>query len=200
MTSTYSILKRNRIVTGVHLSVRSKVPLATEAVLSELQFSYTSTWLASVLRSELYIRAHSSLVAPTCSFFFFEDYFFSQFTKMATIAATGVTKVPSSSCPSNVYRKTTNGRSSLSFLFSELTGHKLPALAASGSRDAASNPSFPVIVSPKAVSDSRNSQTCLDPDASRVSPRICSLRSHQSLYLCPIWIIVLYLFPSANII
>lgn len=27
----------------------------------------------------------------------------------------------------------------------------------------------PMIVSPKAVSDSQNSQTCLDPDASRVS-------------------------------
>lgn len=28
---------------------------------------------------------------------------------------------------------------------------------------------FPLIVSPKAVSDSQNSQTCLDPDASSVS-------------------------------
>lgn len=27
----------------------------------------------------------------------------------------------------------------------------------------------PIVVSPKAVSDSRSSQTCLDPDASRVS-------------------------------
>lgn len=38
-----------------------------------------------------------------------------------------------------------------------------------GRRRTASGGRTPVLLSPKAVSDSRSSQTCLDPDASRVS-------------------------------
>lgn len=52
------------------------------------------------------------------------------------------------------------------------------AAIASGRRTA-SGARTPVLVSPKAVSDSRSSQTCLDPDASRVSLRgthICLTR------------------------
>ncbi|ESQ37042.1 hypothetical protein EUTSA_v10002570mg [Eutrema salsugineum] len=58
---------------------------------------------------------------------------------MVTMAAIGSLKVPSSSSSSSSYSSNVNRRASRT----------------------------PSIVSPKAVSDSQNSQTCLDPDASR---------------------------------
>nr|GMC70319.1 glucose-1-phosphate adenylyltransferase small subunit 2, chloroplastic [Ipomoea batatas] len=60
---------------------------------------------------------------------------------------------------------------SLSFASSNLSGDKLASLVSrrcsrSGGKSSESR-NAPIIVSPKAVSDSQNSQTCLDPDASR---------------------------------
>lgn len=62
---------------------------------------------------------------------------------------------------------------SLSFASSNLSGDKLVSLVSrrcsrSGVKSSEKR-NAPIIVSPKAVSDSQNSQTCLDPDASRVS-------------------------------
>lgn len=60
----------------------------------------------------------------------------------------------------------------LSFASSHLSGDKLmplpPRRLRSGGKSSEVR-TAPFIVSPKAVSDSQNSQTCLDPDASRVS-------------------------------
>lgn len=55
----------------------------------------------------------------------------------------------------------------LSFSSSALTGEKIRSRAVVSDRKFRGSSSR--IVSPKAVSDSSNSQTCLDPDASRVS-------------------------------
>jgi len=86
---------------------------------------------------------------------------------MASMATTGVIKVPrySSSSSSNVRNKAIHR--SLSFSSSELSGDKIVTVS-SGAGRGRCIPKH-VIVTPKAVSDSQNSQTCLDPDASRVS-------------------------------
>ncbi|KAF2284729.1 hypothetical protein GH714_029607 [Hevea brasiliensis] len=91
---------------------------------------------------------------------------------MASMAAIGVPRVPSSSTSSssssnssNLLRKTPVR--SLSFSSSDLSGDKIYSKVFSARRGIAYNERTPTIVSPKAVSDSRNSQTCLDPDASR---------------------------------
>lgn len=83
------------------------------------------------------------------------------------MAAIGTLKPPQSSaagtCTSPVrdFRRTTSLRK-LSFS-SQVSGAKIShSVQRRRSRGAA------VVVSPKAVSDSQNSQTCLDPDASRV--------------------------------
>lgn len=55
----------------------------------------------------------------------------------------------------------------LSFTFSQLCGDKISSMITH--RRTISTDRCPKIVSPRAVSDSKNSQTCLDPDASRVS-------------------------------
>jgi len=92
---------------------------------------------------------------------------------MASMAAIGVMRPPSSSSlssssSSNLSRRT--AFRSLSFSSSSnLSGGKVCSTAFSVRRDTGRNERTPMIVSPKAVSDSRNSQTCLDPDASRVS-------------------------------
>ncbi|MBA0549179.1 hypothetical protein Golob_020232, partial [Gossypium lobatum] len=52
----------------------------------------------------------------------------------------------------------------LSFSASALSGDKLVSKTVTSSRQMKRTP---FIISPKAVSDSQNSQTCLDPDASR---------------------------------
>lgn len=89
------------------------------------------------------------------------------------MAAIGVMRPPSSSSlssssSSNLSRRT--AFRSLSFSSSSnLSGEKVCSTAFSVRRDTGRNERTPIIVSPKAVSDSRNSQTCLDPDASRVS-------------------------------
>lgn len=58
----------------------------------------------------------------------------------------------------------------LSFSSSHLAGDKLMPVSSLRSQGVRFNVRrSPLIVSPKAVSDSQNSQTCLDPDASRVS-------------------------------
>jgi len=94
-------------------------------------------------------------------------------TEMASMAAIGVKRPPSSSSlssssSSNLSRRT--AFRSLSFSSSSnLSGGKVCSTAFSVRRDTGRNERTPMIVSPKAVSDSRNSQTCLDPDASRVS-------------------------------
>ncbi|XP_077237505.1 ADP glucose pyrophosphorylase 1 isoform X2 [Tasmannia lanceolata] len=95
---------------------------------------------------------------------------------MAT-ANLGVSRLPSSktltsSNPSNLSRKSTStflrsSNQSLSSSSSHLSGDKIPSRAVFNRRKNASNGRSPVLISPKAVSDSQNSQTCLDPDASR---------------------------------
>uniref|UniRef100_A0A2N9FJG0 glucose-1-phosphate adenylyltransferase n=1 Tax=Fagus sylvatica TaxID=28930 RepID=A0A2N9FJG0_FAGSY len=97
---------------------------------------------------------------------------------MASMAAIGVVRVPSSSTGSNASREKQNwkgGRSSecrrsLSFSASNNNNINIASFGIGRSRRSSSeteNKRKPRIVSPKAVSDSRNSQTCLDPDASR---------------------------------
>lgn len=97
---------------------------------------------------------------------------------MASMAAVGALRLPSSSSiPSSSFSHSSSSRGprtatrSLSFANSSLSGDKISSLDISGRRAASAAPSStdrtPRIVSPKAVSDSKNSQTCLDPDASR---------------------------------
>lgn len=84
----------------------------------------------------------------------------------SSMAAIGVVKVPhSSSSSSNVANKAIQ-QSNLSFSSSHLSGDKIVTLSGAGRGRCTRKH---VIVTPKAVSDSQNSQTCLDPDASRVS-------------------------------
>lgn len=89
------------------------------------------------------------------------------------MAAIGVMRPPSSSSLSSSLSSNLSRRTafrSLSFSSSSnLSGEKVCSTAFSVRRDTGRNERTPIIVSPKAVSDSRNSQTCLDPDASRVS-------------------------------
>ncbi|CAJ2668396.1 unnamed protein product [Trifolium pratense] len=85
---------------------------------------------------------------------------------MASMASIGVLKVPSSSSspsPSSSSSSKAIARN-LSFTSSQLCGDKINTVSA---RQRRSYGCSPFIVSPKAVSDSKNSQTCLDPDASR---------------------------------
>lgn len=92
---------------------------------------------------------------------------------MATIAAaTGVLKVPEA-VPT---RRTLSFSSSVS-LSDEKASLRRGSVFSRGGRVR----NNPMIVSPKAVSDSQNSQTCLDPDASRVS--INNIRTLESLQL-----------------
>lgn len=81
---------------------------------------------------------------------------------MASIAATGVLKVPpaAASCEA-VPTRPLSFSSSVSL--SDEWRHRRESVVSRGRMR------NPMIVSPKAVSDSQNSQTCLDPDASRVS-------------------------------
>lgn len=57
----------------------------------------------------------------------------------------------------------------LAFSSSHLSGDKIGFKAVSGDARREVNGRRTMIVSPKAVSDSPTSQTCLDPEASRVS-------------------------------
>ncbi|KAF4360051.1 hypothetical protein G4B88_025812 [Cannabis sativa] len=93
---------------------------------------------------------------------------------MASMAAVGAPRFPSSS--TSLSHSSSNGSNlsprtsprTLSFAFSHLSGDKISSIATpSRTRAASSSNRAPRIVSPKAVSDSQNSQTCLDPDASR---------------------------------
>ncbi|KAL5972337.1 Glucose-1-phosphate adenylyltransferase small subunit, chloroplastic/amyloplastic [Asimina triloba] len=99
---------------------------------------------------------------------------------MAMMAASsvGISKLfpssSSSSSPRNSNFKTPFLRShsqslaaSYSSLLSGSFDPKLLSRAVSSCRKSAPPSRSPIVVSPKAVSDSRNSQTCLDPDASR---------------------------------
>lgn len=85
------------------------------------------------------------------------------------MAAIGGLRSPSTTS-SNAYSTSSSRKSpaprSLSFSASALSGDKVVSKTVTSSRHIERTP---LIVSPKAVSDSQNSQTCLDPDASRVS-------------------------------
>lgn len=89
----------------------------------------------------------------------------------SSMAAVGVLRVPTTTASasgnggSNRARRT-NVRG-LSFGASHISGEKID-FRASGLGSQRVGRAVPLIVSPKAVSDSKNSQTCLDPDASRV--------------------------------
>ncbi|KAB1208742.1 Glucose-1-phosphate adenylyltransferase small subunit, chloroplastic [Morella rubra] len=90
---------------------------------------------------------------------------------MASMTTMGVLRVPTSnrsndSSPSNERR--IRGRA-LSFSSSQLCGgdSKISAFRVLRRRNTNHRYPSPAVVSPKAVSDSKNSQTCLDPDASR---------------------------------
>lgn len=108
------------------------------------------------------------------------------------MAAAGVLRLPmtassASSGSSNRTRRSNLG--SLSFSESLVSGDKIDFRASGlGSRRGSGGRGPSLIVSPKAVSDSKNSQTCLDPDASRV--RILVSLWHSSL------LIVLDAFPD----
>ncbi|CAN1781436.1 Glucose-1-phosphate adenylyltransferase small subunit, chloroplastic [Linum perenne] len=88
---------------------------------------------------------------------------------MATMAGIGTLKVPSSSnssvSSSNVGRKSATYRS-LGFWWSKFAGENVYSKPLFARRNVRYRRS-PSILSPMAVSDSKNSQTCLDPDASR---------------------------------
>ncbi|XP_028778445.1 glucose-1-phosphate adenylyltransferase small subunit 2, chloroplastic [Neltuma alba] len=88
---------------------------------------------------------------------------------MASTAAIGVLKAPSSSVSSSSSSLSSgSGKKAISrslcFSASQLCGDKIAAVSVGGGGSGCRKP---VIVSPRAVSDSKNSQTCLDPDASR---------------------------------
>ncbi|CAG7872449.1 unnamed protein product [Brassica rapa] len=80
---------------------------------------------------------------------------------MASIAATGVLKVPPPAAASCEAVPTMTLSFSSSVSLRATVSHRRGSVL---SRNRVRNP---MIVSPKAVSDSQNSQTCLDPDASR---------------------------------
>ncbi|XP_062152242.1 glucose-1-phosphate adenylyltransferase small subunit 2, chloroplastic [Alnus glutinosa] len=90
---------------------------------------------------------------------------------MASMAAMRVMRMPSSngsnaSSSNDSRRRTHSATARLSFSASQLCSgdHRIAASRLVRRRN--TNPA-PTVVSPKAVSDSKNSQTCLDPDASR---------------------------------
>lgn len=92
----------------------------------------------------------------------------------SSMAAVGVLRLPttasaSSSSSGGSNRARRSNLRSLSFAASHLSGDKIDFGASGlGSRRVSGGRAAPLIVFPKAVSDSKNSQTCLDPDASRV--------------------------------
>ncbi|KAL1192018.1 Glucose-1-phosphate adenylyltransferase small subunit [Cardamine amara subsp. amara] len=90
---------------------------------------------------------------------------------MATMASIGSLKIPSSPSSSSNLTRRSSLRKTLSFSSSSFTGEKISTQETiSNGRcniDSSTSKRTPSIVSPKAVSDSQNSQTCLDPDASR---------------------------------
>ncbi|KAJ0051389.1 hypothetical protein Pint_01790 [Pistacia integerrima] len=92
---------------------------------------------------------------------------------MASMASIGALRVPSSSSSSSAPSSSSNltrriiPSQRLAFSSSHLAGEKLCSQAVVGDRRSPANDRRPIVVSPKAVSDSRNSQTCLDPEASR---------------------------------
>lgn len=92
---------------------------------------------------------------------------------MASMASIGSLNVP---CSSSSSSSSNGGRKilprALSFSASQLYGDKISTDSVSVAPKRVRNP---VVVSPKAVSDSQNSQTCLDPDASKVSLPLSSL-------------------------
>ncbi|GAY55156.1 hypothetical protein CUMW_162230 [Citrus unshiu] len=88
---------------------------------------------------------------------------------MASMASIGSLKVPSS--PSTAATSSNSNNHSrrsvvkrLAFSSSQLSGDKIFSKAVTGDRRRERRP---IVVSPQAVSDSKNSQTCLDPEASR---------------------------------
>ncbi|KAL8136670.1 hypothetical protein V2J09_002671 [Rumex salicifolius] len=92
---------------------------------------------------------------------------------MAAMAAIGAIRVPaslsSSSSPSNSTGKAKSRSAGLAFSTSSLAGDRIQSQQSLIPTRRLSNGCRmpPIVVSPKAVSDSKNSKTCLDPDASR---------------------------------
>ncbi|KAL8152258.1 hypothetical protein V2J09_010018 [Rumex salicifolius] len=86
----------------------------------------------------------------------------------STISALRVPlKSASSSSSSSDYKAKSNG-CGLAFSSSSVVGDRIRSTRSFASRRFSNaDQRSPIIVSPKAVSDSKNSQTCLDPDASR---------------------------------
>lgn len=104
----------------------------------------------------------------------------------SSMAAVGALRLPASSSSSSANGGSNRGRRSglrsLSFAASHLSGDKIEFRATGlGSRRVSGGGAAPLIVSPKAVSDSKNSQTCLDPDASRVGFLISLCSSMNAL-------------------
>lgn len=96
------------------------------------------------------------------------------------MAATGVVNLSPSSTSTTTssfkHVEDVKSLTRLSFAASNVAGEKLMSLTGVQLQRRRSETEFdnrsPLIVSPKAVSDSQNSQTCLDPDASRVIDHI----------------------------
>lgn len=100
---------------------------------------------------------------------------------MASMAAIGSLNVPCAASASSSSGGRKSLPRSLSFSASQLSGDKISTDSVSVAPRRVRNP---VIVSPKAVSDSQNSQTCLDPDASRVSLPLSLLLSFSFFFHC----------------
>lgn len=103
---------------------------------------------------------------------------------MASMASIGSLKVPSS--PSTATKSSSSSNHSrgsvvkrLAFSSSQLSGDKIVSKAVTGDRRRERRP---IVVSPQAVSDSKNSQTCLDPEASRVSFFLLHSRKKKVLF------------------
>lgn len=125
---------------------------------------------SSSKRTHAVSLSHSALFLST-SLSFFVICFCFVLCFIPSMAAIGALRLPSSSpsssssSASHLSPKTSS--KCLSFAHSHLSGEKISSIA--NFRRTTSTDRSPKIVSPKAVSDSKNSQTCLDPDASRVS-------------------------------
>ncbi|PKI66773.1 hypothetical protein CRG98_012779 [Punica granatum] len=87
---------------------------------------------------------------------------------MASMAAMGVlSSSPASDSWTQRKQNHHHRTPSLSFSSSQLSGDKIAPCNAVAAASPSGRGRAPILVSPKAVSDSRNAQTCLDPDASR---------------------------------
>lgn len=139
----------------------------------EQRFKDCQTYHHSINTRKLYFLV-SKLTTPSVCVDRAEEYFWS------TMAATGVVNLSPSSTSTTTssfkHVEDVKSLTRLSFAASNVAGEKLMSLTGVQLQRRRSETEFdnrsPLIVSPKAVSDSQNSQTCLDPDASRVIDHI----------------------------